>query len=120
VFGRPEAVHALRRMPRLKHFNRAGELDAWLTGLLDKTARSAYTAVVAVESARRLADDTAPGGILATAEAFDAADLLAFLGGHGVTWRTGLAEAWVPLVYWPRRTAVRVPFAVAGSGYLAC
>jgi hypothetical protein len=26
-------------------------------------------------------------------EAFDAADLLAFLGGHGVTWRTGLAEA---------------------------
>jgi hypothetical protein len=39
VFGRPEAVHALRRMPRLKHFNRAGELDAWLTGLLDKTAR---------------------------------------------------------------------------------
>jgi hypothetical protein len=25
VFGRPEAVHALRRMPRLKHFNRAGE-----------------------------------------------------------------------------------------------
>lgn len=44
MFGRPEAVHALRRMPRLEHFNRAGELDAWLTGLLDKTARSAYTA----------------------------------------------------------------------------
>jgi short subunit dehydrogenase-like uncharacterized protein len=43
------------------------------------------TAVVAVESARRLADDTAPGGVLAAAEAFDAADLLAFLGGHGVT-----------------------------------
>jgi len=43
------------------------------------------TAVVAVESARRLADDTAPGGVLAAAEAFDAADLLAFLGEHGVT-----------------------------------
>jgi short subunit dehydrogenase-like uncharacterized protein len=53
-------------------------IDAVLADGAHRTAvvegRDTYgtTAVVAVESARRLADDTAPGGVLAAAEAFDA------------------------------------------------
>jgi short subunit dehydrogenase-like uncharacterized protein len=43
------------------------------------------TAVITVESARRLVDDGVPGGVLAPAEAFDPAEPLAFLSGHGVT-----------------------------------
>ncbi|GAB2598924.1 saccharopine dehydrogenase NADP-binding domain-containing protein [Streptomyces capparidis] len=44
------------------------------------------TAVIAVEAARRLAEGGAPAGVRASAEAFDAADFLDFLGGYGVTW----------------------------------
>ncbi|MEU1791965.1 saccharopine dehydrogenase NADP-binding domain-containing protein [Streptomyces sparsogenes] len=44
------------------------------------------TAVIAVEAARRLAADGAPAGVLAPAQAFDAAGFLDFLGDHGVSW----------------------------------
>lgn len=49
------------------------------------------TAVIAVEAARRLAADGAPAGVLASAEAFDAAGFLDFLGDHGVSWSVGEA-----------------------------
>jgi short subunit dehydrogenase-like uncharacterized protein len=63
------------------------------TGIVEGTDTYGTTAVVAVESARWLADDPAPSGVLAPAEAFDPADLLAFLSGHGLTWWTGPADA---------------------------
>lgn len=47
------------------------------------------TAVIAVEAARRLAADGAPAGVLASAQAFDAAGFLDFLGDHGVSWSVG-------------------------------
>ncbi|MDX3228118.1 saccharopine dehydrogenase family protein [Streptomyces sp. ME19-01-6] len=49
------------------------------------------TAVIAVEAARRLATDGAPSGVLAPAQAFDAAGFLDFLGDHGVSWSVGEA-----------------------------
>jgi short subunit dehydrogenase-like uncharacterized protein len=42
------------------------------------------TAVIAVEAARRLALGAAPPGVLAPAQAFDPADLLAFLADRGI------------------------------------
>ena len=63
------------------------------TAVLDGYDTYGTTAVIAVKSARRLVDDGAPGGVLAPAEAYDPADLLTFLGGHGVTWRTVLGNA---------------------------
>ncbi|WP_399880450.1 hypothetical protein ACGH7X_01065 [Streptomyces sp. BBFR51] len=44
------------------------------------------TAVVAVEASRRLVAQGAPAGVLAHAEAFDAAGFLDVLGDHGVEW----------------------------------
>jgi short subunit dehydrogenase-like uncharacterized protein len=44
------------------------------------------TAVIAVESARRLAADGAKPGVLAPAQAFDPAGFLDFLTGHGTRW----------------------------------
>ncbi|AVH21063.1 saccharopine dehydrogenase NADP-binding domain-containing protein [Nocardia cyriacigeorgica] len=45
------------------------------------------SAVMAVEAAVRLADGAAKPGALAPAEAFDAADFLDALAGHGISWR---------------------------------
>ncbi|WP_019929663.1 trans-acting enoyl reductase family protein [Nocardia sp. BMG111209] len=55
----------------------------WVTG------PDAYglTAVIAVEGARRLAAGGVPAGALPPALAFDPADFLDFLTGHGVTWK---------------------------------
>jgi short subunit dehydrogenase-like uncharacterized protein len=47
------------------------------------------TAVIAVESALRLADGDAPAGVLAPAQAFDAAGFLDILAPHGVRWSVG-------------------------------
>ena len=44
------------------------------------------TAVIAVEAARRLAEDGAPAGVLAPAQAFDPASFLDALAPHGVRW----------------------------------
>ncbi len=44
------------------------------------------TALIAVESIRRLVADGAKPGVLAPAEAFDPADFLGFLTRHGVRW----------------------------------
>jgi short subunit dehydrogenase-like uncharacterized protein len=44
------------------------------------------TAVIAVESARRLAGRDTKPGVLAPAQAFDPADFLDFLTGYDVTW----------------------------------
>jgi short subunit dehydrogenase-like uncharacterized protein len=44
------------------------------------------TAVIAVEGARRLAEDGAKAGVLAPSEAFDPADFLDFLRPYGVRW----------------------------------
>jgi short subunit dehydrogenase-like uncharacterized protein len=44
------------------------------------------TAVIAVEGARRLATDGAPGGVLAAAQAFGPAGFLDALAPHGITW----------------------------------
>lgn len=57
------------------------------------------TAVIAVEAARRLAVDGAPPGVLAPAQAFDPADFLRVLAGHGIITdepdrvRVGLGES---------------------------
>ncbi|MFG2007093.1 saccharopine dehydrogenase family protein [Spirillospora sp. NPDC048911] len=55
----------------------------WVTG------PDAYglTAVIAVEGARRLAEDGAPSGARTPAEAFDPTDFLRFLEPFGVTWQ---------------------------------
>jgi short subunit dehydrogenase-like uncharacterized protein len=44
------------------------------------------TAVIAVEGARRLVADGTKSGVLAPTQAFDPADFLAYLTGHGVNW----------------------------------
>jgi short subunit dehydrogenase-like uncharacterized protein len=44
------------------------------------------TAVIAVEAARRLVADGAAHGVLAPAQAYDAASFLDFLGHHAITW----------------------------------
>ncbi|MFG1967961.1 saccharopine dehydrogenase NADP-binding domain-containing protein [Nonomuraea fuscirosea] len=60
-----------------------GRARGWVTG------SDAYrmTAVIAVEGARRLAEDGAPAGTLAPAQAFDPAGFLDHLTTHGVTWQ---------------------------------
>ncbi|PRX69355.1 short subunit dehydrogenase-like uncharacterized protein [Nonomuraea fuscirosea] len=60
-----------------------GRARGWVTG------SDAYgmTAVIAVEGARRLAEDGAPAGTLAPAQAFDPAGFLDQLTTHGVTWQ---------------------------------
>ncbi len=60
-----------------------GRARGWVTG------SDAYgmTAVIAVEGARRLAEDGAPAGTLAPAQAFDPAGFLDHLTTHGVTWK---------------------------------
>lgn len=47
------------------------------------------TAVIAVQAAHLLAGGGAKAGVLAPAEAFDAADFLNFLAPHGVRWNVG-------------------------------
>ncbi|AYF73247.1 hypothetical protein D7D52_04525 [Nocardia yunnanensis] len=44
--------------------------------------------ILAVEAAVRLAGGSAKPGVLATAEAFDAAEFLNSLAPHGLTWET--------------------------------
>ncbi|MFB9681925.1 hypothetical protein [Streptosporangium vulgare] len=47
------------------------------------------TAVIAVESARRLAAGYARPGVLALAQAYDASGFLDFLAPHGIRWTIG-------------------------------
>ncbi|MEV0623348.1 saccharopine dehydrogenase NADP-binding domain-containing protein [Nonomuraea sp. NPDC050404] len=54
----------------------------WVTGL----DPYGMTAKIAVEGARRLAEDSAPAGALTPAQAFDPAAFLDHLTTHGVTW----------------------------------
>lgn len=63
-------------------------------GVVDGQDTYGTTAVIAVESARRLVADPAKPGVLAPAQAFGPADFLDFLLPHGVRWtiEEGTAE----------------------------
>ncbi|ASR35733.1 saccharopine dehydrogenase [Prauserella marina] len=55
-------------------------------GLVQGTDTYGTTAIIAVEAARRLAAHGAEPGVLAPAQAYDAAGFLGFLTGHGLHW----------------------------------
>jgi short subunit dehydrogenase-like uncharacterized protein len=55
-------------------------------GIVQGTDMYGSTAVIAVEAARRLVTGAAKPGVLAPAQAYDAADFLNFLIPHGFTW----------------------------------
>lgn len=57
-----------------------------IRGLVQGNDTYGTTAAIAVEAARRLAADGAKPGVLAPAQAFDAADFLEFLMLHGLRW----------------------------------
>ncbi|MEU3271140.1 saccharopine dehydrogenase NADP-binding domain-containing protein [Saccharomonospora sp. NPDC006951] len=63
-----------------------------LRGLVQGTDTYGTTAVIAVEAAHRLAADGAKPGVLAPAQAYDAAGFLAFLTGHGLQWEITARE----------------------------
>jgi short subunit dehydrogenase-like uncharacterized protein len=54
------------------------------------------TALIAVESARRLAADGAKPGVLAPAQAYDPADFMDFLAQHGISWSIEVHAAAAP------------------------
>jgi short subunit dehydrogenase-like uncharacterized protein len=89
----PELVERLPEGPAESH-RRAGRWiiaveavgdDGRARGVVHGTDTYGTTAVTAVEAARRLVADGAAPGLLAPAQAFDAADFLAFLETRGVT-----------------------------------
>ncbi len=55
-------------------------------GVVQGTDMQGSTAVIAVESARRLVADGARPGVLAPAQAYRPVDFLEFLVRHGVQW----------------------------------
>jgi short subunit dehydrogenase-like uncharacterized protein len=90
----PEMVESLPEGPRADlrqagRFTLVAEVDGDLgraRGVVEGSDTYGTTAVVVVEAARRLLGDGAKGGVLAPAQAFDAADFLDFLGPYGVRW----------------------------------
>jgi short subunit dehydrogenase-like uncharacterized protein len=63
-----------------------GEDGRQARGIVQGTDMQGITAVIAVEGARRLVADGTKSGVLAPAQAFDPADFLEYLTGHGVNW----------------------------------
>ncbi|MGW7595160.1 saccharopine dehydrogenase family protein, partial [Streptomyces rubiginosohelvolus] len=63
-----------------------GEDGRHARGVIHGTDMQGTTALIAVESARRLVADGAPAGVLAPSQAYSPADFLRFLGEHGAQW----------------------------------
>ncbi|MCD0445017.1 saccharopine dehydrogenase NADP-binding domain-containing protein [Glycomyces sp. A-F 0318] len=92
----PELVESLpqgpapdaRREQRWTHVAEAVGVDGRRArGEVEGSDGYGLTAVIAVEGARRLVADGAPAGVLAPAQAFDAAGFLDWLAPFGVRWR---------------------------------
>lgn len=69
-----------------------GEDDRHARGVVQGTDMQGSTAVIAVESARRLVADGAKPGVLAPAQAYAPADFLDFLVQHGVRWNLDVTD----------------------------
>jgi short subunit dehydrogenase-like uncharacterized protein len=69
-----------------------GEDGRQARGVIEGTDIYGITAVIASEGVRRLVAGGAAAGVLAPAQAFDAADFLEFLAPFGVTWSVELQE----------------------------
>ncbi|MGW6276982.1 hypothetical protein [Kribbella sp. NPDC055071] len=63
-----------------------GENGQHARGFVHGTDMQGSTAVIAVEGVHRLVADGTKSGVLAPAQAFDPADFLTSLAGHGVQW----------------------------------
>ncbi|MBF5001907.1 saccharopine dehydrogenase NADP-binding domain-containing protein [Nocardia sp. BSTN01] len=83
--------------------DRSGQEFTYLLDALDSEGRHTRgiirgadtygtTAVIAVEAARRIATGGTEPGVLTPAQAFDAADFLAFLSDHRLSWAIEAAE----------------------------